>query len=227
MGKFLVVGLGPGDPELITIKALKALEASEVVFVPQSKRKEQSLAWEICQHWVDKARLKIVRFAMKPQGPDREGYRALAQEIKHLLGQGKTVSYVTIGDPAIYSTAIYLCRELKKYRLEINYIPGVSAFNAGAALLGLALCEKGENLGLYEMPGEPHLASECIKRHPTTVFMKVNRRVSVLLKAIRATSPKEAFLLQRIGLPEEKVYDLLKLSEPLEKAYLSLAIIRR
>ena len=227
MGRFFVVGLGPGDPELITIKAIKALEASEVILVPQAKRKKQSLAWEICQHWVDKARLKIVHFAMKPQGPDQEGYRALAQEIKDLLAQGKTVSYVTIGDPAIYSTAIYLCQELKKHQVKINYIPGISAFNAGAALLGRALCEKGQNLGLYEMPDEPHLASERIKRHTTTVFMKVNQRVSVLLEAVRATSPKEAFLLQRIGLPEEKVYDLLSLSEPLEKAYLSLAIIRR
>ncbi len=227
MGKFFVVGLGPGDPELITVKAVKALEASEIVFVPQSKRKEQSLAWEICQHWVDKARLKIIHFAMKPQGPDQEGYQALAQEINHLLTQGKTVSYITIGDPAIYSTAIYLCQELKKYQVKINYIPGISAFNAGAALLGLALCEKGQDLGLYEMPDEPHLASERIQRHTTTVFMKVNQRVSILLEAIRATSPKEAFLLQRIGLPGEKVYDLLSLSEPLEKAYLSLAIIRR
>ncbi len=227
MGKFFVVGLGPGDPELITVKAVKTLEASEVVFVPQSKRKEQSLAWEICQHWVDKSCLKIVHFAMKPQGPDQEGYQALAQEIKHLLTQGKTISYVTIGDPAIYSTAIYLCQELKKYQVKINYIPGISALNAGAALLGLALCEKGQDLGLYEMPDEPHLASERIQRHATTVFMKVNQRISVLLEAIRATSPKEAFLLQRIGLPGEKVYDLLSLSEPLEEAYLSLAIIRR
>jgi len=228
MAKCYVVGLGPGDPELITIKAQKVLEASDVIFVPQSSKKEVSLAREICLHWVKEDKIEIVPFAMsKQKGANEGGYEELSRRIRHLLEAGQIVTYVTLGDPGIYSTAIYLSERLARQGVEIDYIPGISAFNAGSSILGLALCKKGENFGVYEMPETGPQAVELIKRHSTTIFMKVNQRVPALLGAVRATAPRKAYLLQRIGLPDQKVYDLLEPFTPPEKVYLSLAIIKR
>ena len=221
------VGLGPGDPELITVKARRILEESDTVVVPQSDETGRSVAREIVLQYIPEERIMMYYF---PMNNDREElqrrYTDLAGKIKGLADSGKKVCYVTMGDPTIYSTSNYLTQKLLELGIQVRHIPGISSINAASTMLSLPLCIKGENFGVYEMPSEVEKAVELIRRHPTTVFMKVNKRLPVLVEAVRAVRPERAYLVRRIGLDGETIYDMLNCAPPPEAAYLSVAVIR-
>ncbi len=144
-----------------------------------------------------------------------------------MLEDGKKVCYVTMGDPTIYSTSNYLTDRLLSLGVQVRHIPGISSINAASTMLSIPLCIKGENFGVYEMPSDVQKAVELIKRHPTTVFMKVNKRLPVLIDAVRKIKPASAYLARRIGLNGQCIYDMLNGTPPPEAAYLSVAVIRK
>ncbi|MEC4685106.1 MAG: precorrin-2 C(20)-methyltransferase [Nitrospirota bacterium] len=222
------IGLGPGNPELLTVRARRMLEESDIVVVPQSDETGRSVARDIVLHYIDPSRILMYYFPMNNDREDLERrYTELARKIKQLTVEGKRVSYVTMGDPTIFSTSNYITEKLKAVGVEVKHVPGISSINAASTMLGLPLCVKGEHFGVYEMPGEVEEAVRLIRRHPTTVFMKVNRKLPVLVEAVRTAVPERAYLARRIGLDEEVFYDMLNCSPPPEAAYLSVAVIRR
>ncbi len=222
------VGLGPGDPELITVKAKKILEGSDIVVVPQSDKTGRSIAKEIVLHYVNEDKVMMYYFPMNNNRQDlQKRYVKLAERIEHLLNQGKKVSYVTMGDPTIYSTSNYLTERLLLRGIRVKHIPGISSINAASSMLALPLCVKGENFGVYETPKDVKKVKELIYRHSTTVFMKVNKKLPVLLEAIGDINPQAAYLAKRIGLDGEEIYNMLTNEPPPEEAYLSVAIIKR
>ncbi len=222
------IGLGPGDPELLTVRARRLLEESDVVVVPQSDETGRSVARDIILHYIGPSKILMYYF---PMNNDREEldrrYTDLARRVRDLVEDGKMVSYVTMGDPTIFSTSNYITEKLRAVGLEVMHVPGISSINAASTMLGLPLCVKGEHFGVYEMPGDVGEAVSLIRRHPTTVFMKVNRKLPVLVEAVRKAAPERAYLARRIGLDEEVFYDMLNCSPPPEAAYLSVAVIRR
>ncbi|GMT47284.1 MAG: precorrin-2 C(20)-methyltransferase [bacterium] len=222
------IGLGPGNPELMTVKARRILEESDIVVVPQSDETGRSVARDIILHYIDPSRILMYYFPMNNDREDLENrYTELARKIKQLIAEGKRLSYVTMGDPTIFSTSNYITEKLRAVGVEVRHVPGISSINAASTMLGLPLCVKGEHFGVYEMPGEVEEAVKLIRRHPTTVFMKVNRKLPVLVEAVRIAVPERAYLARRIGLDEEVFYDMLNCSPPPEAAYLSVAVIRR
>lgn len=222
------LGLGPGDHELLTVKAARILEESDVVVVPQSNKLGRSVAREIILHYIEPSRIKMYYFPMNNDREDlKRRYREVAGQIKEMLNEGKTVSYVTMGDPTIFSTSNYLTARLNEIEIDVRHVPGISSINAASTMLGVPLCVKGEDFGVYEMPDNPEKAVDLIQRHPTTVFMKVNKRLPALLNAVKASEPEKAYLTRRLGLDEEVVYDMLNCAPPPEAAYLSVAVIKR
>ncbi len=222
------IGLGPGNPELMTVRAKRILEESDIVVVPQSDETGRSVARDIILHYIDPSRILMYYFPMNNDREDLENrYTELALKIKRLTAEGKRLSYVTMGDPTIFSTSNYITEKLRAVGVEVRHVPGISSINAASAMLGLPLCIKGEHFGVYEMPEEVDEAVKLIRRHPTTVFMKVNRKLPVLVEAVRIAVPERAYLARRIGLDEEVFYDMLNCSPPPEAAYLSVAVIRR
>ena len=170
------IGLGPGDFELITVKAKRILESSDIVVVPKSNPVGRSLTKDIVLHYVNKDKMFLYHIPMKSNKDELARYKELAEKIRVLVVEGKIVSYVTLGDPSIYSSSIYLAERLTQIGVEVCYIPGISAINAASAAIGLPLCRKTENSGIYEMPSDVKTVIELINRHSTTVFMKVNKR---------------------------------------------------
>jgi precorrin-2/cobalt-factor-2 C20-methyltransferase len=222
------IGLGPGNPELMTVKARRVLEESDIVVVPQSDKTGRSVARDIILHYIDPSKILMYYFPMNNDREDLEKrYTELARKIKGLTEEGKVVSYVTMGDPTIFSTSNYITEKLRAVGVEVKHVPGISSINAASTMLGLPLCIKGEHFGVYEMPMEVDEAVKLIRRHPTTVFMKVNRKLPVLVEAVRIAVPERAYLARRIGLDEEVFYDMLICSPPPDAAYLSVAVIRR
>lgn len=222
------VGLGPGDPELITLKAKRILEESDVVVVPQSDQTGRSVAREIVRRYIPEEKIMMYYFPMNNDRKElRRRYTDLANKIKEMLKSGKQVCYVTMGDPTIFSTSNYLTDKLLSIGIQVRHIPGISSINAASTMLSLPLCVKGENFGVYEMPSHVSKAVDLILRHPTTVFMKVNKRLKVLIEAVKTVQPERAYLVRRLGLDGEEVYNMLNCAPPPEAAYLSVAVIRR
>lgn len=222
------IGLGPGDPELITVKAKKILERSDVIVVPQSSSNGRSVARDIVSNYIDAAKIKMYYFPMNNNKLElKEKYNNLANNIKTMLNEDKMVSYVTMGDPTIFSTSNYLTKSLKALDIKVKHISGITSITAASCLLGLPLSVKGGSFGIYEMPQDPDKAVQLISRHETTIFMKVNKKLPYLLEAIKLASPIEAYMVCRIGLSDQAVFDLLTTNPPQEFAYLSIAIIKR
>ncbi len=222
------IGLGPGDHELITVKAIKVLEISDVVVVPQSDRLGRSVAKEIIQHYIDESKVMMYYFPMTNDKDDlKKRYTELAGEIYDLLEAGKSVAYVTIGDSTVYSTANYITEKLNAIGVDVIQVPGISTVSAASAKLGLPACVKGEHFGVYEMPEDADKAVELIKRHPTTYFLKVHKKLNVLIDAVKSAEPESAHLVSRVGLDGEASYDILNAPPKENEAYLSIAMIKR
>ena len=221
------IGIGTGDPELLTMKAKRLLEESDLVFVPQSSQQGKSVAREIVLHYIPESKISMYYFPMNNNKEElAEKYTDLARQMVEAYEKGKKLSYVTMGDPTIFSTSIYLSEQLIAQGAVVEHIPGINTINAASTKLGLPLCVKGENFAVYEMPSEAERAIDLINHHSTTVFMKVNKKLPVLLEAVKLARPEIAYLVRRMGLDNEMVFDLTNNSEPPDAAYLSVAVIK-
>jgi precorrin-2/cobalt-factor-2 C20-methyltransferase len=222
------IGIGTGDPELVTLKAKRLLEESDLIFVPQSSQQGKSVAREIVKHFIPESKIRMYYF---PMNNDKEElaakYEELARQMVEICREGKQISYVTMGDPTIFSTSNYLTERLISLRVSVEHIPGINSVNAASTKLGLPLCVKGENFAVYEMPDNPGKVVELIGNHSTIVLMKVNKKLPVLIAAVQQAKPEIAFLVRRMGLDNEMVFDLTNGSNPPDAAYLSVAVIKQ
>ncbi|HCY87080.1 MAG TPA: precorrin-2 C(20)-methyltransferase [Desulfobacteraceae bacterium] len=149
-GKLFGVGVGPGDPELITVKAVKAIEAADIIFTAASSKNSYSLAVEIASPYIsDAAVTRHLGFPMtKDEKTVEAAWIANAKEIAQELKQGKTVVFLTLGDPTTYSTFGYILKKMKCIMPEadIETIPGITSFHAASARLNRILVEGEESL---------------------------------------------------------------------------------
>ena len=221
------IGIGIGDPELLTLKAVRLFKESDVIVVPQSDALGKSFAREIIKDYADEDKMMMYYFPMNNNKAELDAkYAQLAENIKAELDQGKKVSYVSMGDPTLFSTSNYLTAKLNALDLKVIHIPGINTANATANALGLPLCVKGENFAVYEMPATVERTEELIRQHPTVIFMKVNKKLGILCETVKKMGPKYAYLVKKLGLSEEAIFNLNEGEAPSDNAYLSSAYIR-
>lgn len=221
------IGLGPGDPELVTVKAVKALEKSDIVIVPQSDKTGRSIAGDIVKNYVDEEKIHWYFFPMTGDKVDLDKrYTALAEDMEKMAKGRKTISYVTIGDTPVFSTFNYLRNKLKEKGIETSMIAGISSFSAAANRLSLPLCEKDGSFCVVEMPDTDKELAELVDRFSSVVLMKVYKRLDVLIDFVRKEKLSEAYLFQRVTMEDEKVYNLLEETPDEAAGYLSTAILK-
>lgn len=173
------VGCGPGDPELLTVKATDILKNADVIFTPTAREGKPSIALSIVQQYVT-ATAKIVDLVF-PMVKNREQaklyWRRNAEQIAETAKMGKNVVYLTVGDPSLYSTWTYIQREISSRYPEINVkiIPGIPSVFAFAAQAKISLVEGDETLGIipacYDLEKVKRTANSC----DTLVFLKDGR----------------------------------------------------
>ena len=213
-GKLYSVGVGPGDPELLTAKAIRVLSECDIVAVPQSDGGGQT-ALDIAAQYI---KGKTVRSFAMPMTHDRAArdasHDAAADAICALIGEGKTVAFLTLGDPTVYSTAWYVHKRVAARDCEAELVPGVPSFCAAAARLGRALCENGEMLHI--IPASHGREREGLDLPGSKVLMKAGRGVLRVRDELRESGQLEqAALVERCGMEGERVvYDLDELDEP-------------
>ena len=177
-GKLYGVGVGPGDPELLTIKAQRIIRQSPVLAVPDAGRGEKTalaIAGELAE---GKQLLYCAAPMIRDEAQLDAAYEQNADLVCAQLDQGKDVAFLTLGDPTVYSTYLYLHRKVVARGYEAEIIPGVPSFCAVAARLGAALCEKSERLLI--VPASHGDMEDCLDLDANLVFMKAGRELGAL-----------------------------------------------
>ena len=226
-GVFYGVGVGPGDPELMTLKAIHLLERCPVIAAPRTKSGEM-LALDIASGAVDLGEKTIVPlyFSMeRDKVVQHAAHLAAAEAVRAHLDAGQDVAMLNLGDVSIYATYSYLMEILKEQGYETVMVPGVPSFCAVAARLGVSLTEM--NGPLHIAPGSMAL-DEVLDQPGTKVLMKSGRQMPAVLDALAARDALgKSMLVQNCGLPEEMVYADLSRSWPEGKhGYFSTVIVK-
>lgn len=164
MKKLYGIGIGPGDPELITVKAVKLIKHCHCVFVPEKRGKR--LAETIASEYL--VSKKIVVLQLHKNSDDDNPYKHAAMIIDKTLKDGEYGVFLTLGDPMVYSSFLYLLPEVKKLGIETFSVPGITSFNAAASVLSLPLAIKNESF--YLADGE--VEEEVLKNVNTVCILK-------------------------------------------------------
>ncbi|MEK7313850.1 MAG: precorrin-2 C(20)-methyltransferase [Deltaproteobacteria bacterium] len=234
MGRFYGVGVGPGDPELITMKGFRVLKEADIIFAPRAKSKEDSLAREIVEKILGKEKEFVeLEFPMiKDEEELAKRYLESAGLIIEKIKEGKQVAYLTIGDPLLYSTYAYLLNALGRIApdLDVETIPGIPAYGAVAARFGYSLAEKDERICICPAPEEMEVLREIIKRNDTVVIMKVAKRLPEVIGLLRQMGLLDCAVFGgKVGLEGEKLVNgaagPFTISE--KQGYLSTIIVRK
>ena len=221
-GKLYGVGVGPGDPELLTLKTARLLRECSVVAMP-GKEREKCFAYTIAKGAVpeidEKEALMIDMPMTKDQEKRRLAYEIGAKQICEKLSEGKDVVFITLGDVTVYSTYCYLHKLASEKGFETEMVPGITSFCAAAAVLETSLCENDDEL--HVIPGT-YKPTEALDYSGVKVFMKNNIKGTV--EAAKAKGLKVQ-MVENCGTKDQHVYrDTDEI--PYDAGYYSLLIIK-
>ncbi|GBD14314.1 Cobalt-precorrin-2 C(20)-methyltransferase [bacterium HR25] len=230
-GRFYGIGVGPGDPELLTVKAVRILERTPVVCYPQSIGGEGSLALEIARGAVslDGKTLIPFPFPMRQPHTTETWQEALKLVLSH-LAEGRDCAFVTEGDPFLFSTFVYVYEELRaRYPdIEVEVVPGVTSVTAAAARAGIPLAAGRERIVLLPALYHPDAIGPALDAADTVVLLKVNRMLERTREELAARGLLEqAVLVGRATLPQEQVLQGEAALDGRLRDYFSLLIVRR
>ena len=214
-GKFIGIGVGPGDPELITIKAAKVLQTADIICIPKADVDKPSLAVTMIKpilmdRKVKPEMLELIFPMTKDDISNQELWDKNANIIAQKVNNGKTVVFITLGDPLFYSTFIYLYQSLQNGHptVALEIIPGISAFNACATSAKIPLAEKDEFITVIPSDLDEKLVEEAAKHSENIVFIKCAYRIKELIPVLKRSGFNEnstVALIRRCSMPNETV----------------------
>ncbi len=223
-GKLYGIGIGPGDPDLLTLKAVKILEQADVVCVPKSKEQASTALSIVQKHLSDDVKMETIEFSMSRDLEKRvESRQQNAKTIEEMLSVGKVVVFLTLGDPMLYSTYSYILEYLNP-EYPVETIPGIYSFSAISGLLSLPLCKGDEKLAVLSSFDEQSKA--IFKSADTVVCMKVSAYYSELHDFLASDKSYEFVMITDAGKTDQKVYNSISILEN-KVPYFSTAIIQR
>lgn len=220
--KVYCVGVGPGDPELMTLKAARIIREHNIIAFP-GKEAESSTAYRIAVQAVPELAEKTLLPIYLPMVHDEKerlgSHQNGTREIEKYLEQGESVVYLTLGDPTVYSTFHYLKRLLEMDGYETELVSGVTSFCAAAARLNTSLAEWDEPLHIIPAV---HRYDTPLQEAGTYVLMKSGRRMNEVRELLK-DSGRRASLVEDCGMESEKVYRDMD-NAPNETGYFSVII---
>ncbi|MBI4221727.1 MAG: precorrin-2 C(20)-methyltransferase [Planctomycetes bacterium] len=231
IGNFYGIGLGPGDPELLTLKALHTIQKADCIFAPKSDSKEDSLALEIVKDYV---KGKRVIEQVYPMTKDKEtlntAWLKAAEEIHTEVKNGYNVVYLTLGDPMTFSTYIYLLRHLNTMLPEkaIHTIPGITSYNAAACAANFPLLTGDDRLAVIPIPKDIAELRPILESFDTIVMMKVAKKLDEVIQLLEEMKLSEnALFASYIGQKDAYLTcDIVSLKGS-GMGYMSVLIVKR
>jgi precorrin-2/cobalt-factor-2 C20-methyltransferase len=179
-GLLIGIGVGPGDPEHLTLKALKALERADRVFVPVTEAAgETGRAEHVVAPHVDPAKMQRIGFAMSDAGARERSWDVAGAAVAEVVAAGGTAAFCTLGDPNVYSTFTYMAHTVRGLLPDVvvETIPGITAMQDLAARSGAILTEGNESLTLLPLTAGEDVLRAALRGSDTVVAYKGGRRM--------------------------------------------------
>jgi precorrin-2/cobalt-factor-2 C20-methyltransferase len=230
-GTLYGIGVGPGDPELITLKALKVLEKRPHIFAAASSKNTYSLALDIIQTHLNGAPVEQLSFPMtRDQKELQEAWEKGARRVLEVLATGTDAAFITLGDPLTFSTFGYLLKTIKGLdpRVEVVTIPGITSYHAAAAITQTPLGEGEESFLVVSGALGAAKLREAVDKTDTVVLLKTYRHADDILTALDELGLTDrAVLVSRCGLDDETVVQDVASLKGCPLPYLSMIIVRK
>ncbi|MCI0340321.1 MAG: precorrin-2 C(20)-methyltransferase [Planctomycetales bacterium] len=212
LGILYGVGVGPGAPDLVTLRAANVLRSAPVLALPRSSDHGRSVAWQIAKPTVGEIpgqeRL-FLTFPMTKEPARLRPYWDLAfGQIGERLERGLSVAFVTEGDPFVYSTFIYLLREVPRRwpGLRVEVVPGVSSITAVPAAAGIPLADGLERVAILPATYGVEDLTEVLRAFDTTVLMKIGSSMPAVVEALESLGLADrAVYVSRATMPEQRI----------------------
>lgn len=226
-GTLYGVGVGPGDPELLTVKALRVLREADVVAYP-APLEGDSMARGIAAQHIPAGKTEIaIRLPFTPERGDTEArYEAAAQDLCGHLAAGRDVALLCLGDPLFYGTFAHILPRIAD-RFPVAVVPGVTALAAATAALGFPAALKDETLTVVPATLDEARLTDMIGAADCTVIVKIGRHLEKLRRVVEKLGLMEAaHYVEFAAMGRERVFKLAEVAEA-DSEYFALAVIRK
>ncbi len=226
-GKVYAIGLGPGDPELITVKGQRLLRELPVIYLPV-RDGHKSLSRQIAERWVEPGKLRELFFRMSRQPAENvERWRQHAATLAEATKNGQDVGFLTEGDPLLYSTFGNLFDELRSGfpDVAVEFVPGVTSVTAAAAAAAKPLGQDNQRLAIVPASGD---VLHALATFDAVVILKVSMNWDGILKALRTTGrTEEARYVERATWPQQRVVEDVQKLKGKDVNYFGQVIVTR
>lgn len=223
-GTLYGVGVGPGDPELMTLKAVRLIRENMIIAVPGADPKE-TVAYKIAVQAVPELAEKELLPIYMPMTHDPEelekNHAKGAQTLEEILDKGKNIVFLTLGDPCVYSTFSYLQKRVEKDGYHTELVSGITSFCAAAARLNIPLSEWNEQL--HVVPAV-HRLDSTLNESGNYILMKSGKKMNQV-KEILAQSGRDVLMVENCGMENEHIYRSVE-EIPDDAGYYSLIIAK-
>ncbi|MEA4925212.1 MAG: precorrin-2 C(20)-methyltransferase [Syntrophomonadaceae bacterium] len=226
-GQLYGIGVGPGDPELMTLKAVRLLKECQIIAVPAAG-KDRNTAYEIVKCAVPGITAKEILELSMPMTRDHKrlesSHEAAALKVIAELDRGQNVAFITLGDPSIYSTYLYVHTRVVARGYNARIVPGVPSFCAAAARLNEGLTEAAQ--ALHIIPASYDGIEEALALKGTRVLMKAGKSLREIKTLIGAMQRRPSVkLVERCGMQGERVFNHLEDMDD-QASYFSIMIVK-
>ena len=238
-GRLYLVGIGPGDPELMTCKAVRILEDTAIWVVPKARENGVSSALKIASAMVDIKGKEVLelRFPMKKIRLEQEhdpevvqGWQEAAAAVLSYLDQGHDVAFPTLGDASLYSTSFYLLNTLQELRQEvpITVIPGITAMSACSAQIRTPLGLGDDVLSVVPAAFDDARLRDILLTADAVVLMKVFRRLPRIIELLDELGlTDKAVIIERCGMDDQRIYTDIREAVDQDLHYFSTLLVRK
>lgn len=233
------IGVGPGDPELLTLKAAKAIQNADIIMCPASNENRPSIALSVVSSLIDKSKNQKIIKLIFPMTKDTEILKQTWKKNAKIMAQqvlsGNNVVYLTVGDPYLYSTWIYMHRNIKESHPDMNItvIPGIVSMFTFASKVGISIAEGAEKVAIIPSCYDLTSVKEIAKNSEVMVFLKDGRYFDQVIKVLKESGfPDDSIFAigQDLGTDKE-IIRTLKLGQvndsTLTTKYFSILVVKR
>ncbi|MHA7733542.1 precorrin-2 C(20)-methyltransferase [Nitrosopumilus sp. S6] len=233
------IGVGPGDPELLTVKAVKAIQDADIIMCPASKEDRPSIALSVVESLIDKSKnqeiVKLIFPMTKDQDVLKKTWKKNAKIMAETVQSGKNVVYLTVGDPFLYSTWIYMHKDLtEKYpEMNISVIPGIVSMFTFASKVGVSIAEGAEKVAIIPSCYDLSSVKEIAKNSESMIFLKDGRYFDKVIDVLKESGfPDNSIFAigQDLG-TENEIIRKMTLGEvnddTLTTKYFSILVVKR
>ena len=229
-GSVSIIGVGPGDPELLTLRALRALRGCELILHAGPGDREGYAYETVARHLEQGQSVEGSGLAMRRGRDDGSvGYDRVARRLAGAARGGLKAGFLTEGDPMLFGSGSYVAGRLGVVApdVEVEVIPGVSAVGAAAARLGWPLAQKDEILTIYPATYHVDQIGAILDRPGTTCWLKAADVLPALVAELRARDRlHHAALVEKVGRPDERVFLDVSAALGVDLSYFSLVLVR-